>query len=144
MSLLEYNLKALVVTLLLTGTLCFIIYKCICRHKQWKQHSKAKPILMALAVLIMAVVGVLSCETNLIEQEGIVENCIRMGSIGSNLVNYTFYIIDDNGNEMLFNTPVISSNKYIKKLDGINEGDRVLIKYGEKLNYAIDITVTEE
>ena len=55
------------------------------------------------------------------------------------MVNYTFYVVDDKGNELVYNTPIISSRKYISKLENISRNDQILIKYGKKLHYAFDI-----
>ena len=62
-----------------------------------------------------------------------------MGSIGDFIVNYTFYIVDEEGNELVYNAPIISGKKYIKKLESVNSGDQIRIEYGEKFNYAFDI-----
>ncbi len=54
-------------------------------------------------------------------------------------MNYTFYVVDNTGNEKVYNTPILSNKKYIRQLENINSGDKIYIKTGKKLNYAYDI-----
>lgn len=143
MSLLEYNIRNVFVILLFIIAVCFIIYKIINKISIINENIIIKPIIIIFAILILFVSCFIFWETNAQQQEGTVTECIKTGSIGDAIVNYTFYIIDDNGNEMTFNTPILSSKKYINELESINTNDKIIIKYGKKLHYAFNIEKQE-
>lgn len=142
MTLFEYNCRNIIVIVLTICALCFIIYKIINKFSKLNcSDSVIKTVIIGIAVIVCIILSFFSWETNTQFQKGTVTECIRMGSIGDFIVNYTFYIVDAQGNEMVYNTPISSSKKYINKLENISCDDQILIKYGEKLHYAFDVEI---
>ncbi len=143
MDLFEYNIRNVFVIALFIVTIFFIVSKIICSINKTNDNSKLKSFLVIIAIIAFFFVSLFSWETTVLQQKGKVTDIVRVGSIGDFIVNYTFYIEDNKGNEKVFNTPIISTKKYIKKIENIDENDRIIITYAEKLNYAIDIEKIE-
>ena len=140
MTLVEYNCKNIIVLVLCILALCFVLYKTIKKfNKSDFPDGIIKSIIIDIAVIVCSISSAFVWETKTQFQEGTVTDFVRMGSIGDFIVNYTFYVVDGEGNEIAFNTPILSGKKYIHKLESINSGDKILIKYGEKFHYAFDI-----
>lgn len=140
MSLFEYNCSNIIVVAIVITAVSFIIYKIIDRfNKSNCSDSVIKTIIICVAITACIILSFLSWETSPQFQEGTVTDYVRVGSVGDYMVNYTFYVVDDKGNELVYNTPIISSRKYIRKLENISRNDQILIKYGKKLHYAFDI-----
>ena len=143
MDLFEYNIRNVFVIALFIVTIFFIVSKIICSINKTNDNSKLKSFLAIIAIIAFFFVSLFSWETTVLQQKGKVTDIVRVGSIGDFIVNYTFYIEDNKGNEKVFNTPIISTKKYIKKIENIDENDRIIITYAKKLNYAIDIEKIE-
>lgn len=143
MDLFEYNIRNVFVIALFIVTIFFIVSKIICSINKTNDNSKLKSFLVIIAIIAFFFVSLFSWETTVLQQKGKVTDIVRVGSIGDFIVNYTFYIEDNKGNEKVFNTPIISTKKYIKKIENIDENDRIIITYAKKLNYAIDIEKIE-
>ena len=143
MDLFEYNIRNIFVIALFIVTIFFIVSKIICSINKTNDNSKLKSFLVIIAIIAFFFVSLFSWETTVLQQKGKVTDIVRVGSIGDFIVNYTFYIEDNKGNEKVFNTPIISTKKYIKKIENIDENDRIIITYAKKLNYAIDIEKIE-
>ena len=143
MDLFEYNIRNVFVIALFIVTIFFIVSKIICSINKTNDNSKLKSFLVIIAIIAFFFVSLFSWETTVLQQKGKVTDIVRVGSIGDFIVNYTFYIEDNKGNEKAFNTPIISTKKYIKKIENIDENDRIIITYAKKFNYAIDIEKIE-
>lgn len=140
MNLFEYNLRNLFVLLIILIGIDFVLYKIFMNFITPNIPRKAiKTVIICISCVIYIFLGSFGIETNTKSQTVTVNDMVRVGSIGDFIVNYTFFVVDDNGNEMVYNTPILSSRKYVKKLENINQGERVTVQYGEKLNYLIDI-----
>ena len=144
MTLFEYNCSNIMVLVICIVAFCFILYKVIKKFNKLEcPDGIIKAIIIGIAVLVFSISSFFVWETNTLFQEGTVTDCIRTGSVGDNMVNYTFWIVDEDGTEFVYNAPIISSRKYIKKLESLNSGDQIRIEYGEKLHYAFDIEKIE-
>ena len=144
MTIFEYNCSNIIVLVLCIIALCFVIYKIIKKFNKSDSFDRiTEAMIIGIAVAVFSISSLFVWETNSQFQEGTVTEYIRMGSIGDFIVNYTFYIVDEEGNELVYNAPIISGKKYIKKLESVNSGDQIRIEYGEKFNYAFDIEKIE-
>ncbi len=143
MGIFEYNIRNLFVLLILIIGIGYVSYRIITHFSTPNISNKTiKTIIICIFSVIFMASSFFVVETNTKNNTATVTDIVRVGSIGDFIVNYTFFVIDENNNEIVYITPILSSRKYIKKLEDINQGDRVIIQYEEKFNYAIDINKT--
>lgn len=130
MNLFEYNLRNLFVLLIILIGIGFVIYKIIIHFITSNIASKTiKTVIICISCVVCIFLSLFGVETNTKSQTVTVIDIVRVGSIGDFIVNYTFYVADDNGNKMVYNSPILASRKYVKKLENINLGDRVIVQY---------------
>ena len=143
MGIFEYNIRNLFVLLIIITGIGYVLYRIITYFSTPNISNKTiKTVIICILSVVCIVSSLFVVETNVKNNTVTVTDIVRVGSIGDFIVNYTFFVIDENGNEIVYNTPILSSRKYIKKIEDINQGDRVIIQYEEKFNYAIDINKT--
>lgn len=140
MGIFEYNIRNLFVLLIIITGIGYVLYRIITYFSTPNISNKTiKTVIICILSVVCIVSSLFVVETNVKNNTVTVTDIVRVGSIGDFIVNYTFFVIDENGNEIVYNTPILSSRKYIKKIEDINQGDRVIIQYEEKFNFAIDI-----
>lgn len=117
MGIFEYNIRNLFVLLIIITGIGYVLYRIITYFSTPNISNKTiKTVIICILSVVCIVSSLFVVETNVKNNTVTVTDIVRVGSIGDFIVNYTFFVIDENGNEIVYNTPILSSRKYIKKL----------------------------
>lgn len=142
MTLLQYNISNIAtIAIVLIG--CFwllysIINKLLSKKNNYS-NKKLKQIMLPIFVVLLAILSLLAYQNTEYEKQVTVSDTISTGSIGDYLVNFTIY--DDTNS---YNSPVLTNRELRKKFEELKNGDTIIVKYDNRLNYVYDFSVVEK